>query len=67
MSQKPFGIDELRMAVRWFGSHLESFNQSFTAEELLRLWRYARAHAEVDELADQWTAAQVEAALEAES
>jgi hypothetical protein len=36
------GIDQLRFAVKLFANCNETFNQRFTAEELLTLWRMYR-------------------------
>lgn len=56
------GIDELRRATKLFTGCRETFNQRWTAEELLMLARacWASAH---DIAPDEWTDAQLGAAL----
>lgn len=56
------GIDQLRTAVRLFANCNESFNQQFTAEELLTLWRAYR-DCGWDIAPDAWTPRQVREAL----
>lgn len=58
-----FAIDELRNAVRYFSYMNETFNQRFTAPELLAIHRYAHAHGDIDECADRWDAATLNTAL----
>lgn len=51
------GIDQLRAAVRYFGSLNEAFNQGFSAEELVRLWLFAvspEGGEQENEYADAW-------------
>jgi hypothetical protein len=55
-------VDELRKAVRTIDWMRESFNDKFTAQELLRLITVAR-ECEWDLMPDQWTAAQCAEAL----
>jgi len=56
------GIDELRDLVTAFNACREDFNTEFTTEQLLQLWRMWLA-TEADVYPDEWTAAQVTAAL----
>ncbi len=58
----PAGIDELRDLVTAFNACREDFNTEFTTEQLLQLWRMWLA-TEADVYPDEWTAAQVTAAL----
>jgi hypothetical protein len=63
-TDKLSGADELRSVVNWIDWQREGFNAHFTADELVRLWRYGMAHpAEVNEFADTWTDEQIEAAI----
>jgi hypothetical protein len=57
------GIDQLRSAVRLFDNCNESFNQRFTGEELLTLWRMYR-ECGWDIPPDDWAPRQIEEALE---
>ncbi len=66
MAKSPdLGIDELRKAVRVLGGMNETFNQRFSAEELLKLCRACWA-SEWDITPDRWTEDQVQAALKGE-
>jgi hypothetical protein len=65
MKKPVSGPDELRKAARLIGMCRESFNQRFTAEELLKLARACWA-SEWDFTPDQWTEEQVQAALKGE-
>lgn len=62
MSDERFGIDELRGAVALFGNCNETFNQRFTADQLVALWRAYKA-SEWDFTPDRWQPRQVEEAL----
>jgi hypothetical protein len=57
------GIDQLRFAVRLFDNCNETFNQQFTAEELLTLWRMYR-ECGWDIPPDDWAPRQIREALE---
>lgn len=61
MSDK-FGIETIRQAVTLFNDCSETFNQQFTATELLQL---AAAHqaSDFDFYPDQWTERQIKEAL----
>jgi hypothetical protein len=56
------GIEEMRRAVALFGNCNESFNQRFTAEELVTPYRAYKA-SEWDITPDKWTETQVWEAL----
>jgi hypothetical protein len=56
------GIDQLRLAVRLFDNCNETFNQRFTGEELLTLWRMYR-ECGWDIPPDRWSNRQVREAL----
>lgn len=58
-----FAIDELRNAARYFDCLSETFNQRFSVMQLLSIWRYSRAHGDIDERADHWDAATLNTAL----
>jgi len=58
-----YGIDELRKAVKLFDNGNEGFNQRYTAEQLVTLWRAYRA-CSWDIPPDQWDAPQLHEALE---
>jgi hypothetical protein len=58
VSRGTVGIDELRGAVKVLGACNESFNQRFSAEELLRIYRALLA-CDWDILPDQWSDRQV--------
>jgi hypothetical protein len=62
MNHIEFGIDELRATVCTLDHNLESFNQRFSALELLRIAACLRA-CEWDYMPDEWTEAQVKQAL----
>lgn len=57
-----YGIDKLRSAVTLFSNCNESFNQCFTATELLALYQ-AYDGCGYDITPDMWSEAQVKAAL----
>lgn len=61
-ADKLFGVEELRRAVNLFDNCNEGFNQQFTAEELLILWRMYCVCG-WDFAPDEWTDIQVENAL----
>ncbi len=42
---KRSGADELRLCVQWLGYQREDVNDAFTAEELLKLWRFVVSEA----------------------
>ncbi len=63
MNDKLFGIHELRQAVKAFSRNNETFNQRFTAEELITIWR-AWKKSEWDFLPEQWEERQVQEALQ---
>jgi hypothetical protein len=56
------GGDELRLIVRNMDSTRESFNDSYTTEQLIQIYRMQLA-SEWDFYPDQWTARQVREAL----
>lgn len=56
------GIDELRRAVTLLGNCTETFNQQFSAEQLIAIYRGYSACG-WDITPDRWTAEQVDAAL----
>lgn len=58
----PLSVDELRTAVRIIDAMHETFNQAYTAQELLRLVRVCWSSG-WDILPDQWTTEQCGAAL----
>lgn len=62
MSGTHYGIDELRETVEAFNSVRESFNQQYTARQLLSI-RRAWVQCEWDYMPDQWKLWQVNEAL----
>jgi hypothetical protein len=57
-----FGIDELRRTVRLLSNCSETFNTRFTAEQLLKIGdAYRRCGWDITP--DEWTEAQLKAAL----
>jgi len=56
--KKMSGVDQLRAAVRLFNNCNETFNQKFTPEELMKLWRGYKL-CEWDITPDDWTHGQV--------
>ena len=60
--EKEFGIDILRRAVNFFNYCNESFNQRYSAEDLLKIAK-ACWLGEWDVFADQLTKQQIEAAI----
>jgi hypothetical protein len=56
------GIEELRIAVRLFNNCRESFNERYTAEQLLLLYR-AYARSDWDITPDEWADDELDAAL----
>lgn len=57
------GAERLRRVVKWCDYQRESFNDQFTAAELVRMWEYMATH-DVDEFADQWDDETIGKALE---
>jgi hypothetical protein len=58
------GAETLRAVVGWIDWQHEGFNERFSPEQLIALWRYGQAHdREVDEFADTWTPEQITEAL----
>lgn len=49
-----FGIDKIRLAAKWFDWQGETFNQYFSAEELIKIWEYSVDHPELNDFADTW-------------
>lgn len=62
MSNKLFGIEEIRHAAASFSRNNETFNQRFTAEELIIIWR-AWNQSGWDFYPEQWEERQVQEAL----
>jgi hypothetical protein len=62
VSGQRFGIDELRAARNIFSHCSETFNQRFTAEQLIAIARASHA-SEWDTIPDTWTEEQIAAAL----
>lgn len=60
--EKLDGIDILRNAVGYFNTCRESFNQRYTAEQLIKIYT-AGVLGEWDVYPDQWTNQQVDAAI----
>jgi hypothetical protein len=58
-----FGIEELRAAVNLFNNCNETFNQQFTADELIKLYQ-AYVKSGWDFLPDDWHETQVMQALQ---
>jgi hypothetical protein len=56
------GIEELRIAVRLFNNCRESFNERYTLEQLILLYR-AYARSDWDITPDEWTDDELAAAL----
>lgn len=58
-----YGIDDMRAAIKMFNGCNESFNQMFTAMELLKLYRVYKKCG-WDFTPDQWEDWQVDAAIQ---
>lgn len=56
------GAERLRRVVKWCDYQRESFNDRFTAAELVRMWEYMATH-DVDEFADSWDNVTIRKAL----
>jgi hypothetical protein len=49
-----FGIDEIRGARNVFACCNETFNQRYSAEELLKIYRFMTQHKELSDTPDEW-------------
>lgn len=63
MTRTANGREDLQNAAHWLGYMNEDLSFNLSAEESLKLWRYAQAHPELAEFCDQvngdgsaWTA-----------
>lgn len=64
MANKLNAREQLEAASMWLGYHNEDINFGLKSpEDALKLWRYANAHPEMDEMADTWTPKQRKAAI----